>query len=217
MKILLVFCVVWGASCIAWADKAATQVNAVALFQGKAMLSINGRNKTLKEGQTYKGVTLVKGNTSEAVIEVNGQQQTIGLGGGMAFSKSRQPAEGADSATLYADDRGFFFAEGRVNKQKVRFLVDTGASSVVFSSVMADELGIDYTSGQRTMALTASGQAPMYALTLKKVIVKGIELKNVEAGVILGSHPDVALLGMSFLKKLDMKREFNYMILKRRQ
>jgi aspartyl protease family protein len=46
-----------------------------------------------------------------------------------------------------------------------------------------------------------------YSLTLEKVDVGPITLYNVAAGVVEGSFPSDALLGMSFLGQLNMKRE----------
>jgi aspartyl protease family protein len=46
-----------------------------------------------------------------------------------------------------------------------------------------------------------------YALTLEKVEVGAIVLYNVEAGVLDGPYPHEALLGMSFLGRLNMKRD----------
>jgi aspartyl protease family protein len=48
------------------------------------------------------------------------------------------------------------------------------------------------------------------------VTVGGINIKNVQAGVVIGSFPLEPLLGMSFLSQLDMVREGNRMDLKRR-
>lgn len=118
--------------------------------------------------------------------------------------------------SLWADPSGFFYVPGLINGYPVRFLVDTGATTVALSSELAERIGIEYTKGRRGIASTASGVIPVYEFDLKSVTVGGIELSNVSAGVILGEHPTVPLLGMSFLGQLDMVREGNRLDLKRR-
>jgi aspartyl protease family protein len=50
-----------------------------------------------------------------------------------------------------------------------------------------------------------------YMLRLNTVKIGEIVLHDIEAGVIDGPQPDVPLLGMSFLGRLEMKRDGNRM------
>jgi aspartyl protease family protein len=121
-----------------------------------------------------------------------------------------------ESVTLFADNNGFFHAEGSINGAAVTFLVDTGANTIAINSATARRAGIDYTKGQAGTARTASGYARMYSIKLDTVKVGAIVMRNVVAGVIDGPQPEVPLLGMSFLSAMDMKREGNKMELTRR-
>ena len=194
------------------------QVKLVALFESKAMLLVNGKTKTLKPGAHFEGVTLIEVDTQQAVIEVNGQQRSLQLGVGiLAIPLADQPPpKPKDTVTLWADDSGFFYANGAIGKRKSRFLVDTGANVVALSSQSADSLGLDYKDAPQSIVVTASGRAPAHDIIIKKLNIEGVTLYNIEASVVVGDYPRVPLLGMSFLGKLDMQRKGDKMELKKR-
>ena len=195
----------------------ATSVTAIALFKDRAMLSIDGaKAKIIKAGATYKEVTLVSSSTSEAVIEIGGERKRLRLN---STAKLSTPLGGTrsslpSSVTLYENENGFFETNAQVNGRVIKFLVDTGANIVVLNSFDADRLGIEYQQGRRTFASTASGRAPMYAIVLDEISIGGISLKNINTGVIEGGFPESPLLGMSFLRGLDMTRSGGTMLLR---
>jgi aspartyl protease family protein len=76
-------------------------------------------------------------------------------------------------------------------------------------------LGIDYRKGQRGYSNTAGGVVPIYRIRLDTVRLGSIELTGVEASVLEGGL-NIALLGMSFLNRVEMKRDGHLMILTRR-
>ena len=205
---------------IAWPVSAETSIETVALFNHKAMLVINGKKaKILKVGETYQGVKLIESNTDHATVEVAGKKQILILNGAVVLSRSiaaKAPSTDRESAQLWSDASGFFRAQGSVNGEPLEFLIDTGANIVVMNSRHADRINLDYKEGQRSYASTASGTTPMYLIKLDRISFEGIQLYNIEAGVIEGSFPVVPLLGMSYLKRLDMKRAGNRMTLKKR-
>ena len=79
----------------------------------------------------------------------------------------------------------------------------------------ADRLRIDYRKGRLSTTRTAGGPITVYLVTLDSVRVGGIELQNIEAIVIEHGLP-VALLGNSFLSRVNMRREGEAMTLTRR-
>ena len=202
------------------AGAAETSVQVIALFKDRAMLSVNGaRAKIIKNGQVYKGVKLIESSTEKAVIEIAGQREIVGLNSGLVLSRSlgtKSLAGSKNSTQIFADNSGFFRSSGSINGQSLEFLVDTGANLVVLSGDHADRINLDYQDGARTYATTASGNAPMYLINLDKVNFNGIELNDIQAGVIVGGFPQVPLLGMTFLEKLDMNRSGDVMVLKKR-
>jgi aspartyl protease family protein len=66
------------------------------------------------------------------------------------------------------------------------------------------------------MASTPAGNVRTYDISLNNVQVGGITLYNVQGSIIEGNHPREALLGMSFLGQLDMKRDSEKMELSER-
>lgn len=210
-------------STLAWTTTAlgTEKVTLLALFKDKALLHIDGNLQMLTKGQTSpEGVTLVSADPDRAVVIVDGRKEVLELSMGARFpgaSDDVSPSwKGPATLTLWAHDDGFFYASGRINGVPVRFLVDTGSNTVAMNKRDADRIGIDYRSGRRGVANTASGVAPMYLVKLDRVSVGDITLRNVAAGVLLSDHPDIPLLGMSFLGKLNMVREGNRLDLTRR-
>ncbi len=183
----------------------ATEVSVAALFPGKAVVSINGGNpRMLSAGQSAQGVKLISADSAAATFEIDGRRRTLSLGQGIAsdFAPSAKP-----TVTLVADVRGHFVTAGSINGASTRFLVDTGSTTVAVSSALARQLGISYLAGRRGYTNTANGPAAAYQIMLDSVRVGDIVLHQVEGTVIEGNALPIALLGMSFLKRLEMKRE----------
>ncbi len=196
-----------------------TSVTAIALFKDRAMLSVNGHKaKIVRAGKAHKGVKLIRSNTSEAVIEVNGKQEVLTLNGTAILTGELGAVSslGGGKVEIQVNQQGFFESVGSINGRRINFLVDTGANLVVLSSRQANAIGLQYLDGQRTFAATASGTSPMYAIVIPKISVGPIQLSNIEAGVIEGDFPLKPLLGMTFLSQLDMTRSGNLMTLKER-
>lgn len=213
MKRVLAFVV---CGLFAGAAPAVDDISLQALFKDKGIFVIDGVRHVLSVGDTSKeGVRLIATDTAaeEAQVEIDGKRETIQLG---IVMSGFTPAERA-SVTLWAGAGGHFHADGTINGLPVRFLIDTGATTIALSGDEATQLGIDYRKrGHPGYANTASGVVRAYSLKLDKVQLGPILLYNVDAGVIEGSYPREALLGMSFLGRLDTKREGNRMELTQR-
>ncbi len=196
-----------------------TSVTAIALFKDRAMLSVNGEKaKIIRTGNQLKGVKLISSNTSEAVIEMNGKRQVLTLNSSATVSDELGSFDPSVQAVveIRVNRFGFFESKGSVNGKRVDFLVDTGANIVVLSSADANRIGFEYKDGVRSLASTASGTAPMYAVKAREVSLGAIKISNVQVGVIEGVFPEKPLLGMTFLSKVDMNRSGNLMTLKER-
>ena len=193
----------------------AADVNVIGLFPNKAVVVIDGgAPRVLSVGQKpVEGVTLISTDRESATLDIDGQKKTLRIG---QHHAGPTPASPSQSATLTADPRGHFVVDGQINGGPVRFLVDTGATTIALSSGDATRLGIDYRKGQPGMMGTANGMATAYALKLDTVRVGEIVLNNVDAAVLEGNPMPFALLGMSFLNRMEMKREGQTMVLIRR-
>lgn len=193
---------------------AATRVKLLAIFENKVIVKINGQRTVLeKDKPGPEGVVLRFSDTrrESAEIEVDGKLQEFPLAYVLRRGGGETPFDGKDRVRLYSDKSGFFHADGYINNKPVRFLVDTGANTIALNSATARQIGLDYRKGERGVSVTASGYAETFFVTLEKVEVGDLELRNVAAGVIEGPQPDTPLLGMSFLGKFNMKRENNTM------
>lgn len=195
----------------------AADINVLALTAGKAVVSIDGgKPRTLAVGQTTsEGVKLISASSESATFEVGGRQQTLAVGQGAAVA-STATGRGGDSVILTADSRGHFITTGVVNGVSLRFIVDTGATSVVLSSADARRAGVNYLAGGRVLTQTANGPVPVYTVKLNTLRVGDITVNNVDAAVIEGDKLPFALLGMSFLNRMEMRRDGSTLTLIRR-
>ena len=193
----------------------AVDINVIGLFPGKAVVVIDaGPIRTLSVGQkTAEGVTLLSSDRESATFDIDGQKKKLNIGQHRAGPASAQSSQ---SATLTADPRGHFVVEGQINGGTVRFLVDTGATTIALSSADATRLGIDYRRGERGLVGTANGTTVAYRVKLDTVRVGDIVVNNVEAAVLEGNSMPFALLGMSFLNRMEMKRQGQTMMLIKR-
>ena len=179
-----------------------------------AVLAIAGGDpKTVKVGQTWNGVTVVAVTHEHATVEIEGKRRELTLG--QHYRAGGQVSSGRESVTLAADPRGHFFAEAAVNGIPMRFVVDTGATAVSLSAADALRLGIDWRKGVRRTMQTANGPTAGYLVKLDTIRVGGIELHDVD-GVVVEQGMGVGLLGMSFLNRLEMRRDGDTMTLTRR-
>lgn len=196
---------------------AAADIHVIALTAGKAVVRINGgKPQTLAAGQaTPEGIKLIEATSASAIFEVSGKRRTLVAGEGGAIATTAAATRG-NSVTLVADGRGHFVTTGVVNGISLRFMVDTGATSVVLPSSDARRAGINYLAAPRAITQTANGLIPVYTLKLDTLKVGDIEANNVDAIVVEGDQLPIALLGMSFLNRMEMKRDGQTMILIRR-
>lgn len=100
---------------------------------------------------------------------------------------------------------GHYIAPGKINNVPVRFLLDTGATDVAIPEKLASKIGLQ--KGHRTLSQTANGTVNSYATTIERISLGGIELENIRASIFPGMPGGEVLLGMSFLKHLEMNQK----------
>jgi aspartyl protease family protein len=187
------------------------QIQAQALFKNTAVLMIDGRQRMLKAGKrSPEGVLLVTANPKLAVIEVNGQRQQLTLS---KLITSNFTAVTKTELTIPRTSANQYITSASINGRRVSVLVDTGATSVAMSSLHAQRLGLDYKQGVPSRVITASGEAAAYQLTLNSLNVGGIEVGSVLASVVEGDYPVMILLGMSYLKHVNMREQNGTLLL----
>jgi aspartyl protease family protein len=97
---------------------------------------------------------------------------------------------------------GHYFIEGAINGVATRFLVDTGASSVVVPAPLARQLG--YYDGPQVVSNTANGTAVGYRFTVKSLAFGPFSVE--ETSVIALPNIEVPLLGMSVLQSVELQQ-----------
>lgn len=154
-----------------------------------------------------EGVKLQSVEDGTAVFEIDGRRWSL---------KARQGTYA--QASLRADQRGQFFVMAKLNGTPLAAVIDTGATSVSMNSEDASRLGIDYLLAPRAMVNTANGPVTAYRVTLESVQVGEIVLRNVPGSIIEGDRKllPLVLIGMSFLRQVDMQRSGDTMQLLKR-
>ena len=203
----------WAALALVAPPGFAAEVTLVGLIGAKAIVVIDGgAPRALAPGQkTAEGVVLLGTEKDGASFDIDGKKRTLRMG--RAYSAA---SPGKQSVTLNADARGHFVTMGSINGGSVRFLVDTGATFVALAAAEAKRLGIDYRQGQRGRLQTANGLVAAYRIKLDTVKIGDIEVNNVDAVVSESDAMGVTLLGMSFLNRMEMKRDGQSMALTKR-
>jgi len=196
--------------------QAAKSVVVQALFPGKAVIMIDGQRRVLAVGDTSpEGVKLIAADSRKAMLEIHGQRKEYTPGSAISFNFKKPETL---QEKLFANDRGMFLTVGSINGQSVRFLVDTGATSVAMNKSQAKKLGVRYRiEGEPATASTASGFVRSYRVRLKSVSLGKIKRNNVEAMVIDGNHPGPILLGMSFLRGLKIEKNGDVLLIKQKK
>ena len=111
-------------------------------------------------------------------------------------------ANGTDQVRLIADQKGQYRAPGTINGYPVSFVVDTGATYVSLSDALANELSLPRQG--KSFAITANGRVLVDLTQLEEVSLGGLSMGNVPAMIVPELDSQIVLLGMSFLKHLDL-------------
>ena len=110
---------------------------------------------------------------------------------------------GGRSLNIAPDARGHFVTEGRIDGQRIGFMIDTGASVVALNETSAARFGLRPTPGQYTATVTtANGTVKAARMRLAMVDVGGLVVRDVDAMVLPDQALSENLLGLSFLSRL---------------
>jgi len=191
----------------------AQDVGLAGIMGSKAMLMINGSEpQAVPVGKAIDGVKVLSIQDDQVVVEIGGRKRPLRVGQHAIGTVS---ADGSGKITMIADGQGHFYTTGTINGTSVRFLVDTGATMISLGATDARRVGVDFNRGQKTMTNTANGQAVVSKVQLDTVRIGDITLYNVDA-LIHQTEMPIALLGMSFLNRMEMQRDGSTMTLKKR-
>ncbi len=104
--------------------------------------------------------------------------------------------------TLRRNRAGHYLAGGQINGQPVVFLLDTGATDVAVPETLANKLGLERK--YRSVSRTANGNVTIWSTRVDSVNLGGILRRNVRASILPNMPGNEVLLGMSFLKHLEL-------------
>ncbi len=191
----------------------AEDVSVVGLFADKAVLVIDGGTpRTVRVGQAVGRVKLVEVGKDSATLDINGQRARIGIGEPVSVGATTGAQR---QVTLVADVRGHFLTNGSLNGSSVQFMVDTGATAVAMDRATAMRAGINLSKGEAGLAGTANGVVATVRVKIAKISIGDVTLYDVDGTVVSAPMPQV-LLGMSFLNRMEMRRDGSTMVLTQR-
>ena len=105
---------------------------------------------------------------------------------------------------LERSELGHFYANAEVGGQLVRFLVDTGATSVALTVEDARRLNIPFSEAEfEVIGEGAGGPVRGKAITLDSVTLDGKQARSVDAVIIEGSK--MSLLGQAYLGRFTVE------------
>ena len=114
---------------------------------------------------------------------------------------------------LEREDNGHFFTVADVNGEPIKFVVDTGATTVALTQDDARRAGIKFDPGQfEVVGSGASGAVRGQEVLLEDVVLDGKRVSGIHALVLDGLG--ISLLGQNYLSHVDISIVGDKMILK---
>ena len=123
----------------------------------------------------------------------------------IAQTETEKPAHAGfgGEVRLKADPRGHFVLDASINGRPLTLMADTGATLVVLTYEDAERVGLSpHSLVFSGLAQTANGVSRMAPVTLDRVRVEDITVRDVPAAVAEKGALATNLLGMSFLSRL---------------
>jgi aspartyl protease family protein len=115
---------------------------------------------------------------------------------------------GTRSLSIPHDGRGHFQTEGRIDGQRIGFMIDTGASVIALNETSAARFGLRPSRGDYNATVTtANGTIKAARTRLAMVDIGGLVVRDVDAMVLPDAALSENLLGLSFLSRL---KRFEY-------
>ena len=117
--------------------------------------------------------------------------------------------DGGFEIVLKRNRAGHYLSSGFINGYPVEFLLDTGATHISIPASLSESL--ELVPGQSSLAHTANGTVTVFLTNLKSVELGPIEMRNVRASINPGLQGKEILLGMSFLKHLQLVQQGEFL------
>lgn len=114
----------------------------------------------------------------------------------------QQTETSKNEVVLKRNRYGHYVAPGKINGQPVTFLLDTGATTISIPSGVAKNLNLEPKGSSRVT--TANGTITVHNVRLNTVSLGPIQLKNISAHINPFMEGHIILLGMSFMRHLEI-------------
>lgn len=196
----------------------AQSVSLAGVMGKRALLVVDGsKPKLVGVGQRHLGVKVLSVSGHRATVESDAGRQVITLGGAPVALTGATDSGGGNTQriVLRQTGGGHFMTGGAINGKSVRFMVDTGATTIAMDESTAKRIGLKYKKGKRIRGQTANGIAEGWAVKLDSVRLGSVTVHAIEAAVLQSSMRQV-LLGNSFLNRFTMTRNGDQMVLEKR-
>ena len=120
-----------------------------------------------------------------------------------AFDEVKEDAGPPGSVSIAAGAYGHFQTQAEIDGRPIDVMVDTGASLVALTYEDAASVGLYVKPSDFTgLAQTANGSTRVAPVTISRISIGDITVRNVPAVVSARGASERTLLGMSFLKRL---------------
>lgn len=143
-----------------------------------------------------------------------------GMAIGLAWPTGKPAAESSQSrgerqeTVIEREGNGHFYVHAKVNGQLVRFVVDTGASTVALTPKDAEHAGVKFSRKEFDyIGEGASGPVRGQLVTIDEIDIDGKTVENVRGAVLADSQ--ISLLGQSYLSRMgEVHMRGDYMVLR---
>jgi aspartyl protease family protein len=179
--------------------------------QRSALLKVDGKDKVLRLGSTWSGVTLLEIKDKQVLINADGQSRWLSLSS--QTSVHYKPPSAIKAVRIASGKGGHYWVTGKVNGSSVKFVIDTGATTISMNASTAKRLGLDHKNGKPIQMSTANGIKDASLIKLKKVTIGQITRYGVLATIAFDDALPYVLLGNSFLNGVDWRKENGVLIL----
>jgi len=128
------------------------------------------------------------------------------------FLQVETGGDGKTAVVLERNRAGHYVAPGMINGEPVVFLLDTGATQVALSAGLADRIGLRR--GAPMSSLTANGYVRSWLTRLDRVELGPFVMHDVQAAILPSMPGDEVLLGMNFLKHLELTQKGGQLVIR---
>jgi len=126
--------------------------------------------------------------------------------------ETRQTDKRTAEVRLLQNRMGHYVANGTINGQEVTFLLDTGATTISIPARVARRLGLKKGYPQRVN--TANGSVTVFTTQLQIVTLGTIQLHDLRGDINPHMGGEEILLGMSFMKHLEIIQRNRQLLLR---